>query len=563
MRRFAFTICFSLVFAAPAAAEWGQPLEPENPGVAPWPLRAATDDTGAGVLAWMGPEYEFMSTAHEYVVAAVRRPDGAIGSVQQLHPDATLIDVAVGGAGRRAVLLRAERPQTESLLAVSDGGAFAVERVPLPENEGAFGETVEVHDDGSITVLWMQSAAEMDRHLYAIRRAPDGLWDQAQQITQEKQGLTSFTSLIDSSGTTWAFWTNSVDPSDPMRWAVFAIHARPGEPFSAPAQLGATHRGMRVGEPLPALANSRGDVALLSQEELLLKAARSDSFISARAPAGYGGPMLPRSDLALDEAGNIYVAWRAIDVLGAYRPAGGPFRTTEVLARNTGTQTPPAIAFDGSGNLVYADNSDDGLIAEVRPPDGSFSDPRLIASRGVWAYELRRPVLAREGTLVLPWVTGAEPTASGEDTTPHLARLSTWTPLADQPTPVVSKLRAAGRAAPVTSAARRERSRRAAFRFKLSERARASLVFERKMTGKLFAGACYAPWTDVSGPPCETWIPFAMPLKRKGKKGRNRVELTRAQTKALAKLPEVRLVVAATDRGRKRSRERRLTFRVR
>lgn len=86
---------------------------------------------------------------------------------------------------------------------------------------------------------------------------------------------------------------------------------------------------------------------------------------------------------AVDARGNVFVAWNdGLDLVGRFVPVGGEPGPREVVP--TGGLEGFDVGFDARGNLVAAFTRDSSvehaLLASERLPDGTWTNPQLIAS---------------------------------------------------------------------------------------------------------------------------------------------------------------------------------------
>ena len=101
-------------------------------------------------------------------------------------------------------------------------------------------------------------------------------------------------------------------------------------------------------------------------------------------------------------------------------------------------------------------------------------------------------------------------------------------------------------------------------RFRLSERARVRIVFERGLRGQRRGRRCVAPRRSSPGKPCTFYVRAskAKPLKRRGRGGANRVRFTGKLGGRTLPPGRYRAVLVATDTGGLKSKPAFARFRI-
>jgi len=352
-------------------------------------LRVALARDGAATVAWAG------GAGGTRVFAAERPPGGgAFSPPVELGNDARYpLALARNDGGVRAIAW-----PMKVAIAPAGGGFAEAEDIPVPprappvdpnysEPSRDFRDvSVAVATDGAVVVGYMEDdrRAQLFRSVIVVRH-PDGSWSEP-QILDDYSGAPEV--IADGTGALHAMWgTAPRNTTDGFR--LYVADAGPDGHFG-PGRL-VSNPDWRSSGPL--LANRRGDLVVVWQSD----AYGSVVGVTDR-PAGddwhdpeviYSG--IPYAQLvsgALNDRGDVAVAWTNGDAFARSRPAGGPWSKTSTTFVRQGSIEPYALGMDAHGtglavsSACRSEGTTDTIVASVLPRGGALA-PVLTISPGV------------------------------------------------------------------------------------------------------------------------------------------------------------------------------------
>lgn len=262
-------------------------------------------------------------------------------------------------------------------------------------------QQVAIDAKGAATVVWAEEVADGRRAIKSSQRPSGGTWSSPRTLSDATRDASEPQVAASSDGLAVAAWT--IAEAGGRR--VMAAQRTASGSWSTPAAVSAMG-----GVSRPRLAgNVSGDAVLMWHQRNGLRAVRlTDGKWQSPQPVSAGGL---QHEVALDNAGTAYAAWRLADSDRIYRiqasrgSSNGHWGTAKTLSRPGRNGEHPAVAVDGQGGatVIWVLRSSRRVVqAAQRESGGAWSSSTSLSDL---ARNAVNPDVAADanGTAVAVW----------------------------------------------------------------------------------------------------------------------------------------------------------------
>jgi PKD domain len=275
--------------------------------------------------------------------------------------------------------------------------------------------TAALNDAGSAVIAWVHDIGR-DRVLQATyRTGATGAFPEPNDISEASLQVVSHETALDAAGDAVVVWA---ERAQDVFAAYAAVRSSVTGGWGAPMKLSGA-AGVVGGPDLAVAPSGRAEVAWVDAANVV-RVVQGDlvsgTWGAVATPSGSGGPPKRSPRIATNSLGDVAVVWLAGEstagaprkIWHAVRPHGSDWREARTLDGAASTATAPAVAVDEAGNVHIAWLGPRGVEAQralIGVDSNAWGSWALVSRGGAYDPQL---AVDRSGNAVAVWTVGGQ-----------------------------------------------------------------------------------------------------------------------------------------------------------